>query len=91
LNLFEEMRFVRGVFPELSPAVVLELGTLRGAEALGRDARYGTLEPGKLANLALLALPESDSCDPYELLFDAPPIGMKTIYRGSLQDVLNKG
>lgn len=82
LNLLEEMRYVRREFPELSSATVLELGTLRGAEALGRASSFGSLEPGKLANLAVVPLPDRDAAEPHELLWDAVSEGVKSIYRG---------
>ncbi len=82
LNLLEEMRFVRRAYPEISASTILELGTLRGAEALGQDAEYGSIEPGKLANLAIIPLPDRDVPDPHDLVFDAPPGEPRTVYRG---------
>lgn len=70
LSVFEELRFVARQFPELPLATVLELGTLRGAEALGLSHSVGSLSPGKLANLAIVRLPDRDAEDPHELLFD---------------------
>jgi len=71
LSILAEMRHVAQVFPAVSRATILELGTLGGARALGLDARIGTLEPGKRANLAIVALPEDAAADPYEMLLDA--------------------
>ena len=52
--------------------MVLQLGTLRAAAAvLGREQAMGSLEPGKIANMAVVALPEPVAADPYELLFDS--------------------
>lgn len=70
LKLFEELQFVADVFPELSLAAILELGTVNGARALGFDDR-GTLSPGQRADLALVQLPDTASGDPHDLLFDA--------------------
>ncbi len=82
LNLLEEMRFVRRDFPELSLATILELGTLRGAEALGLAESHGSLAPGKLANLAIIPLPDRDA-DPHELLFEAATARVQSVYRGA--------
>ncbi len=71
LSLLAEMRHVARAFPALDRATILELGTLGGARALGFDSQIGTLEPGKRANLAVVALPEDAAADPHELLLDA--------------------
>jgi cytosine/adenosine deaminase-related metal-dependent hydrolase len=70
LSLLAEMRHVARGFPVMSRATILELGTLGSARALGLDSRIGTLEPGKRANLAVVALPEDIAADPHELLLD---------------------
>jgi len=82
LRVLEELRLIAREFPELRPAAILELGTLRGARALGQADRAGSLAPGKLANLAIVALPEGDAIDPHELLFDSALPVVKTICRG---------
>ena len=71
LSLLAEMRHVAREFPAMSRATILELGTRGGARALGLDAQIGTLEPGKRANLAIVALPEDAAADPHDLLLDA--------------------
>jgi len=60
----------------------LNLGTLAGARALGRDAEIGTLEAGKLANLTTVSLSAPAATDPHELLFDADLPVVATYYRG---------
>jgi cytosine/adenosine deaminase-related metal-dependent hydrolase len=82
LSLLAEMRVAAARHPAVSPEVVLQLGTLRAAAALGRRQEMGSLEPGKLANLAVVALPERTAADPYELLFDSDLPVVKTYYRG---------
>ena len=39
---------------------MLESATIEGARALGFDAEYGTIEPGKAARLLAVALPSSN-------------------------------
>ena len=82
LSMLAEMRHVARTFPEIAPADVLGLGTAAGAHALGRDTDVGTLEAGKLANLAVVELPSHDAADPHELLFDATLPVVATFYRG---------
>jgi cytosine/adenosine deaminase-related metal-dependent hydrolase len=61
----------------LTAAQALELGTLHGARCLGREDELGTLEPGKLADLALWRLDGLDRAgieDPVAaLVLSAPP------------------
>lgn len=71
LSVLAEMRFVARAHPAIDATTVLRLGTLSGAKALGRDQEIGSLEPGKRADLAAVALPDRDACDPHELLFDS--------------------
>ena len=58
LDLLAEMRHVARAHPAIDPHEVLRMGTLAGAEALGRDADVGSITPGKLANLIAIPLPE---------------------------------
>jgi cytosine/adenosine deaminase-related metal-dependent hydrolase len=57
LDLLAEMRFVMRSHPATDPQEVLRMGTLNGAEALGRAADVGSITPGKLANLVALPIP----------------------------------
>lgn len=69
LSLWNEVLFLRARTPDLDPAVLLTLGTLNGATALGLDAETGSLTVGKSADLAVIALAAGDVTDPYALLF----------------------
>lgn len=70
LDAWAELQCVAATFPELPRWRVLELGTRESARALGYGDR-GVLAPGARADLAAAVLPDRDSADPYELLFDA--------------------
>ncbi len=64
LSLFDEARFLLNTFPEqFTPEEVLHLMTLAGAEAIGRGADIGSLEPGKMADFLVLSLPENPGPD----------------------------
>jgi cytosine/adenosine deaminase-related metal-dependent hydrolase len=82
LNVFEEMRFVAAHHPDVDPAAVFRLGTLGGAASLGLDDRTGTIEPGKQADLAIVALGDHASADPHEWLFAPESRVVQTCTRG---------
>ena len=70
LNLWAELRHLAQTQPTIAPEEILAMGTLRGAEALGIDDQFGSLQQGKSAALAVVPLPESDG-DPHQLLLAA--------------------
>ncbi|MEI8373554.1 MAG: amidohydrolase family protein [Planctomycetota bacterium] len=82
-SLLAEMRHIAREFPTMSRATILELGTRGGARALGLDSQVGTLEPGKWANMAVIALPEDAAANPHELLLDAAGAVVATWVRGN--------
>jgi cytosine/adenosine deaminase-related metal-dependent hydrolase len=69
LNLFAEMRWLHRIFPAYSGDWWLRLATLNGAQALGREADFGSLEPGKRAALGFIPL--SGGPELWEELFAA--------------------
>lgn len=81
LSLLAEMRHVARSHPDLPGEQVLQLATIRGAAALGLDRQMGTLEPGKLANLTAVALPDQEA-DPYRLLLQGDGPVVATWCRG---------
>jgi cytosine/adenosine deaminase-related metal-dependent hydrolase len=82
LSLWGEMRHVSAHHLAVRPAQILELGTLCGARALGLAAQLGTLETGKLANLAIVPIAEHAARDPHELLLDSSCGPTQTYWRG---------
>lgn len=68
LSLLAEMRFVARRHPAIPLERIVRMGTILGAEALGRQDAVGSLEPGKQADLLILGLPDRDATDPHELL-----------------------
>jgi cytosine/adenosine deaminase-related metal-dependent hydrolase len=77
LSLLAEMRLAFKRHPAVLGPRILQMGTIHGAAALGCQDRVGTLESGKQADLAIVALPDRDAADPHELLFNStePVVG----------------
>lgn len=71
LSLLAEMRFAAQRHPAIGLDKILRMGTIDGARALGRDEEIGSIAPGKQADLAIVALPDRATADPYQLLFDS--------------------
>jgi aminodeoxyfutalosine deaminase len=57
LSMLAEMRQVMRTHPSLDPELILRMGTLDGAEALGREVNVGSITPGKQANLVAVPIP----------------------------------
>ena len=68
LDLLKELRQIRSSFPDLSPQLILEMGTINGARALEFDDRWGSLTPGKQGEF--LAVPLANNKDPLESILD---------------------
>lgn len=86
LSLLAEMRHVAQHQP-IAPDVVLRLGTIHGALSLGMFAEVGSIESGKRADLAVVALPDGDARDPHDLLF-ATNLPCRATYWGGVPIVL---
>ncbi|HEX4413580.1 MAG TPA: amidohydrolase family protein, partial [Lacipirellulaceae bacterium] len=68
LDLFMEMQHVARTHPNVNPHEILRMATLAGAEALGREAEFGSIRPGKVANLVALPLADAPLTAPTEAL-----------------------
>jgi len=64
LDLAEELRTLRELEPHLSSATLLEVATRGGARAIGVEDRFGALDSGMSADLAVFRLPAGS--DPAE-------------------------
>ena len=61
LNVFAEVATLHALAPSVPAASLLASATIEGARALGFDADYGTMEPGKLARLLAVDVPPGTS------------------------------
>jgi aminodeoxyfutalosine deaminase len=61
LSVWREMQQVARTHSLISPATILELGTLSGAKAIGQADHCGSITPGKYANLTAFVLPAGGS------------------------------
>jgi cytosine/adenosine deaminase-related metal-dependent hydrolase len=59
LNVFAELATMRALAPHVPASRLLGSATQEGARALGFDADYGTIEPGKRARLLAINVPPS--------------------------------
>ncbi len=77
LSVLDELRFLHRTDPSLQGELLLTMATLFGAWALRAENVTGSLKPGKSADLSLIALPDREMKDPYQLLFesDLPVVG----------------
>jgi cytosine/adenosine deaminase-related metal-dependent hydrolase len=88
LDLLAEARFLHRQRPDTSPATLLRMATLSGAEALGWADVTGSFDPGKFADLIALPLPESREtqaravADPHRLIFDSDQPVTRVLWRG---------
>jgi len=58
LHMFSELAEARRIAPRVPARRLLESATLTGARALGFGGDYGSIEPGKLAALIVVRLPD---------------------------------
>jgi cytosine/adenosine deaminase-related metal-dependent hydrolase len=74
LNVFAELATMRALAPSIPAASLLRSATAEGARALGFDADYGTIEPGKRARLIAVDVPaDVDDVEEYLVGGITPP------------------
>lgn len=85
LSILEELRFIAAAYAEVTPSQLIEMGTRSGAIALGLRNDVGTIEPGRQADFAVVAV-DAGTRDPAEAALRdngsvrATVIGGETVY-----------
>lgn len=69
LSLWNELQFLAAEYPTIQQHLILKLGTLSAARALGHGHDCGSLTPGKRADVAAVALDSPAFRDPIQDLF----------------------
>jgi len=85
LSVLAEMRLAARRHPSVPRRMILRMGTHQGAQALGRAGEFGSLCPGKQADLAVVRLPGRAAADPYDLVFDSEEPVVATWIWGSVR------
>ena len=60
LNLVDDLRLMHRQAPEVTPATLWEMATIRGARALGMERGWGTLAAGKNADCVVFPATTDD-------------------------------
>ncbi len=84
LSILDEIRHIHAQYACVDPAMLLEMATIRGAEALGIGQSVGTLTIGKLADM--IALPWDKYCPaaPYQNLLTSNARASKVWLNGRI-------
>jgi cytosine/adenosine deaminase-related metal-dependent hydrolase len=69
LSVWNELLYLAARFPDCDRAMLLQMGTLNGARALGLETELGTLAAGKAARAAIVRLGDTSAGDPHVSLF----------------------
>ncbi len=80
LSVFAELATLRALAPSVPASALLASATVEGARALGFDADYGTIEPGKRARLVAVDIP-AGAGDVEEYLVSGSPPGPDPVDR----------
>ncbi len=82
LGVLDEIRYLHRRDGSLSGELLLTMATLFGAWALRVEHQVGSLKPGKMADLAVIRLPDRDDPDPYRLLLESDEPVLATFFEG---------
>jgi cytosine/adenosine deaminase-related metal-dependent hydrolase len=82
LSILDEIRFLHRLDGSARGELLLTMATLFGAWALRSDHITGSLKAGKSADLAVVALPDREDSDPYDLLLASDGPIVSTMFRG---------
>jgi cytosine/adenosine deaminase-related metal-dependent hydrolase len=86
LSVLDELRHIRCIHPDFDGSILLELATIRGADALGLKDELGSLTPDKSADLTVVPFDLSGHNDPIENLLVSTAQPVATYIRGKRVD-----
>jgi len=75
LNLLEELRWVRRIYPEIEARTLFEMVTMRAAAALGMSDRIGAIREDSAADFAVF---RARSAEPLEEILESGESAMQT-------------
>ncbi len=80
LSILDELRFLHEGHPDLAPETLIEIGTIRGARALGFAPAAGSISIGSSADLVVVPLDPTSPHDRWDRILEsaAPPIAVYT-------------
>jgi len=84
LSVLDELRFLHRQFPHVSPDVLMEMGTIRGASALGWADQVGSLEPGKVADVVVIPIDSQQTDQPLTNVLESTLLPSATYCHGRL-------
>ncbi len=71
LSILDELRFVREHHRDPAADQLIDMGTLRGARALGLDSEVGSITPGKRADLCVMPLDDTSSSARWDAILES--------------------
>lgn len=71
LSVLDELRMLRRAAPDVETGVLMEMGTVRAARALGVDGVCGSIKPGLSADLVMLEAREDRQSSDMAVLLDS--------------------
>ncbi|MHC4063992.1 MAG: amidohydrolase family protein [Planctomycetota bacterium] len=83
LSVLEELRFLRSKHPDLPASLLIEMGTIRAARALGMEGTVGSVLPGTFADLTVIPLDPTGPSDPLENILASTSSPGRTYVAGS--------
>jgi len=84
LSILDEMKFLSEHYNEVKPQEIFYMGTIAGAKALGMNDRFGRLEPGYYADIAVVEFDERFKNNIYDCIFSSSSECALTIVSGKV-------
>ncbi len=78
LSVLDDLRFLHRAYPDVSPGVLLEMGTVNGAKGLGFSTSVGAISPGMPGDLVVVPIERANRKDGVGAMLksSAPPVAV---------------